>query len=44
MVESFVLAVKGGGQAPIVAAEILAVSRATFKVLESLRRREVMLV
>jgi len=44
MVESFVKTVKEGGQAPIPLAGIVAVSRTTFKVLESLRSREALLV
>ena len=44
MVESFIRAVKDGGQVPIAVEEILAVSRTTFNVLESLRRREAMLI
>jgi len=44
MLESFIEAVKDGGQVPIPLAEILAVSRTTFKVLESLRSREALSV
>ena len=44
MVESFVRAVRDGGRAPIPLAEIIAVSRTTFKVLESLRCREALVV
>ena len=44
MVESFIKAVKDGGWAPIPIEEILAVSRTTFKVLESLRSREALLI
>ncbi|MBW1933093.1 MAG: Gfo/Idh/MocA family oxidoreductase [Deltaproteobacteria bacterium] len=44
MVESFIKTVKDGGHVPIPHAEILAVSRTTFKVLESLHSREALLV
>ena len=44
MVERFVKAVRDGGRVPIPPAEILAVSRTTFRVLESLRRREALSV
>jgi predicted dehydrogenase len=44
MVESFVRAVRDGGRAPIPLAEVVAVSRTTFKVLESLRCREALVV
>lgn len=44
MVESFIKTVKDGGQVPIPLAEILAVNRTTFKVLESLRSREALSV
>lgn len=44
MVESFIKTVKDGGQVSIPLAEILAISRTTFKVLESLRSREALSV
>ena len=44
MVGHFLQAVRDGGRAPIPLAEILAVSRTTFRVLESLRCREALLV
>jgi polar amino acid transport system substrate-binding protein len=40
MVKSFIKVIKDGGQVPIPLAEILTVSRTTFKVVESLSRRE----
>ena len=44
MVESFLQTIRDGGSAPIPLEEIMAVSRSTFKVLESLRCREALLV
>ena len=44
MVESFIKTVKDGGQVPIPLAEILAVNRTTFKVLDSLRSRKALSV
>ena len=44
MVESFMKVIKDGGEAPIPVEEIVTVSRVTFKILESLRSREVVLV